>query len=105
MGIIKCRLIRVRNGFEQHWHRDQFPSGIHKLLVYLSGASKLNGTTEIRVSGNEITCVEGKPGSGVIFDTNAIEHRGVGPTEPEYRYSIEFTFVPAFEHTEIKKLP
>lgn len=105
LSIAKVRLFRVRKGFEQHWHRDQFPAGIHKLLIYLSGASQVNGTTEIRLSANETTFVEGKPGSGVIFDTNVIEHRGLGPTGAEYRYSIEFTFVPAFEHTEIKKLP
>ena len=105
LNIIKVRLIRVKKGFEQPWHRDQFPSGVHKLFVYLSGASKGGGTTEIRFSEDETIFVEGKPGSGVIFDTNAIEHRGVGPTDQDYRYSIEFTFVPAFEHTEVKKLP
>ena len=105
LSIVKVRLIRMSRGVLQDWHRDQFPTGLHKLLIYLSGASKDIGTTEIKLKGEEIKAVEGRPGVGVLFDTNMIEHRGFGPKSIEHRYSVEFTFAPTFRESSIHSLP
>ena len=104
LKLAKVRLIKIKPGFFGEWHRDQFPAGLHKVLIYLSGASESLGTTEIKIGG-QIYKVEGNAGVSALFDTNGIEHRACGAkNEGHWRYSMECTFAPAF-HDQVCNFP
>ena len=37
LRLVKVRLIKIKEGFFGEWHRDNFPAGLHKVLIYLLG--------------------------------------------------------------------
>ncbi len=109
LRIVKVRLVKLSRGFEGEWHRDNFPTGIVKVLVYLGGCSQELGTTQIKIPGQEDVFVAGAPGTFAFFDTNTLVHRALGPscgmTSPDFRYSMEVTFVPADGDFEVNDIP
>jgi SAM-dependent methyltransferase len=106
MRLAKVRLIKLTTGFKGEWHRDDFPTGIHKVLVYLSGAGRTIGTTEIITTNGKLQFPEGPRGVAALFDTNSLLHRAIGSEENgSDRYSLEATFVPTIDDKPIKCLP
>lgn len=109
LRAVKVRLIRLSKGFEGEWHKDHFPTGIVKVLVYLSGCDRDRGTTQIKLADSEDLFISGPPGTAAMFDTNTLNHRALGPSldsaSPEFRYSMEITFVPASGDSPVVTIP
>jgi len=78
------------------WHSDTFPKGVQKLIIYITPAGPLTGTTELRLNNGGIFSVEGPPGSWVFFNSTNIVHRGK-PSKTEERITLEITTVPTFK--------
>lgn len=77
------------------WHRDGFPQGALKIMVYLTPASRENGTTEVQLEDGKSIVLEGPAGTIMLFDNNLL-HRGVPPTsERPDRIVMEVTVIPA----------
>jgi hypothetical protein len=78
------------------WHRDGFPSTALKLMVYLTGADALLGTTEIELKDGSRRVIEGPEGTWVLFQNGGLLHRGIAPTTGE-RVILEITLGPALK--------
>jgi hypothetical protein len=77
------------------WHEDGMPLSALKVMIYLSGASKALGTTEMRMPDGSTTVVDGPPGTWLFFRNSVIRHRGLAPTQG-VRTLLELTIGPAF---------
>jgi hypothetical protein len=80
------------------WHRDYFPSGLFKTLLYLTPPGPETGTTEVQLANGSTVHAEGPAGTFFCFDSNALLHRGVSPRPDKIpkRTIIEFTTMPFF---------
>jgi hypothetical protein len=109
LRAVKVRLIRLSKGFEGEWHKDNFPTGIFKVLVYLSGCDRRLGTTQVKFDDADDLLISGPAGTLAMFDTNTRLHRALGPSlesdSPDYRYSMEVTFVPAPDESAVSAIP
>jgi hypothetical protein len=76
------------------WHKDGFPLASPKLMIYITGAGPLIGTTEIKTLDGRTITVEGPPGTWVLFRNGDLEHRGIGPRNGE-RIILELTLAPS----------
>lgn len=79
------------------WHTDGFPSGMYKLLIYLTPPSKEGGTSEIKFSDGTSTLVEGPAGTWLLFNSTNLIHRGLPALSGE-RVVINATIIPAFNN-------
>jgi len=88
----------VKQRGPNEWHRDGFPSGLLKTLLYLTPPGEVTGTTEIRLPDGREILAEGDAGAFCCFDSNALMHRGVAPRPEalEGRLVIEVTSMPFF---------
>ena len=102
--IINTRFFSLLGGFEggayTSKHQDNFPPGLYKVLVYLSGASASIGTTRIHFGTEKNGYVDLELGSGgyCLFDSNNISHEAVPPTDPHARrITLELTIGPSLK--------
>ena len=93
-ALANVRLFDLNRGAPNTVHTDNFPCGLYKILVYLSGASNSTGTTAIQVK-KEIKAISGKIGHGILFDSNNLYHSSIAPTKEVSRKTIEFTIMPS----------
>lgn len=77
------------------WHSDHFVPGIHKILVYLTGASVDLGTTKVVLRTGATETLEGPAGTFLLFNPTELRHKGVRPSKGE-RYTLELTITPSF---------
>jgi hypothetical protein len=76
------------------WHRDGFPVGTYKLMIYLTPIGATVGTTEVRLADGSSRTVEGPPGTYLLFDPSVLWHRGVAPSDPGVqRTHVEITIM------------
>lgn len=81
------------------WHTDGFPRCISKMLIYLTGAGKQIGTTELLLPDGTILSVEGAPGTWFIFRNSKLLHRTIAPERLiKTQTVIELTLAPAGKH-------
>jgi hypothetical protein len=76
------------------WHTDGMPLVARKVMVYLTGASKRTGTTELNLPDGSTTVIEGPPGTWLFFKNSELMHRGVAPVTGS-RTLLELTIGPA----------
>lgn len=80
----------------QNWHTDGMPDEILKLMIYLKGANKEIGSTElIKTDGDHFT-VDSKEPCWLLFKNSTLVHRGV-PSATGNRYIVELTLAPALQ--------
>jgi hypothetical protein len=78
------------------WHRDGFPVGTYKLMIYLTPIGKTVGTTEVRLADGSCRIVEGDAGTYLLFDPSALWHRGIAPSDRcVERIHVEITLMRA----------
>ena len=111
-SVVNLRFFEVLPGRDYEWHADHFPTGIYKVLVYLTGTSKELGTTYVRIGDTEYA-LNLPPGAALLFDSNNLIHRAVSPqpthdasnatrNAPKGRITVEFTIAPSlFPSNEI----
>jgi hypothetical protein len=81
------------------WHTDGFPFAALKIMVYVSGAGKTTGTTEIRLSDGSAKAIEGVEGTWILFKNSELLHRGTAPQVTGHvRTILEITIAPAWKH-------
>jgi len=88
-------------------HLDAFPIQIHKVLVYLTEAGPLTGTTAFprdlstheKDEKSEHIIAQGPSGTFILFNPNIFHHAGV-PGKKGRKVILEITICPAYE-TEI----
>ena len=87
-------------------HLDGFPIQIHKILVYLTEAGELTGTTSFPNEAlkdlarpKRVYAIAGPPGSFALFNPNIMHHQGM-PGKEGRKVILEITVVPSYE-TEI----
>lgn len=76
------------------WHADGFPLAAPKLMIYVTGAGSVLGTTEIKTLDGATVVVEGPPGAWVLFRNGDLQHRGIAPKVGE-RIILELTLSPS----------
>lgn len=81
---------------DREWHYDCFADGAFKVLVYLTGASRERGTTEVEPRKGETFLIEGPPGTWIFFDNNALRHRAI-VAQKGIRHLLQVTIAPAFK--------
>lgn len=96
--VINTRIVETLPSAEvmgpNTWHGDGFPPEILKVMIYLSGAGRRLGTTELQLPEDRSMIVEGPPGTWLLFRNSVVIHRGL-PPEDQPRLAIEVTLVPA----------
>ena len=83
---------------EQHGpaHIDQWPFGLHKIMIYPSGAGPEQGSTVLFLEQGP-TMITGRKGVWSIFENSIVMHRAGGPQAGHPpRPTIEITILPAF---------
>jgi len=80
------------------WHRDGMPQGIYKALFYCTDVGPTSGSTEIVRTDGSTLLVTAPAGAFLLFDNNALLHRGVAPSDASRsaRTVLELTLVPYF---------
>jgi hypothetical protein len=85
-----------KNAGANDWHRDGFPEGILKIMIYLTPPSREIGTTEVQLEDGKSIAVEGQAGLIMLFDNNKLLHRGVPPErQGADRIIVEVTVIPS----------
>jgi hypothetical protein len=87
---------------DREWHCDRFARGALKILVYLSGASREVGTTEVAPKGKSRMVAEGPPGTWMFFENNRLWHRAIVARQGD-RYVLQITLSPAFKSDPITR--
>ena len=99
--IILVRLFSLKGATKNgpdHWHLDEWPTGIKKLQIYPWPTSLELGSTEFRLKDSSGTVhVEGEPGIWGLFENSTAFHRSRPPAEAT-RPTIELSITPAVQN-------
>jgi hypothetical protein len=80
------------------WHLDGFPFSALKIMIYVSGASKATGSTEMRLRDGSSKVIEGPEGTWLLFKNSELLHRGTAPQLPGHvRTILDITITPAWQ--------
>jgi len=77
------------------WHLDWWPLALKKLFIFPSGADESLGSTAFRLKTGEEVIVRGPPGTWMIFENSALEHKGI-ESQVTPRPTIAINLAPAF---------
>lgn len=84
----------------QCFHRDNLPPGAVRALIYLTDVDQASGPFEYQdPESGDPHCVLGPAGTLLIFDADAVTHRGSPPTE-HTREVIDLVLLPAIVEIE-----
>lgn len=75
----------------QTFHHDNAPPGLYRALIYLTDVHENSGPFEYEGGNGRPIPVTGPSGTLIIFDANALMHRG-RPPKTEFRKVVDITF-------------
>ncbi len=77
------------------WHLDGWPVALKKLFIFPSGVDERRGSTAFRLKTGGERIVSGPPGTWMIFENSALEHKGF-ESLTDARPTIAISFAPSF---------
>ena len=97
--VANVRCMQYREGVQCgpfDFHRDGWPTGLKKILIYVRPPNLENGTTELITPAGDNQIIESAVSSWLVFAPGNVDHRPIVPTRG-VRESFQINLLPAFK--------